>query len=30
LALLVAMGVNERGYREVLAVESAGGEKKEA
>ena len=28
LALLV--GVNEEGYREVLAVEPAGGEKKEA
>ena len=30
LALLVAVGVNEEGYREVLAVEPAGGEKKEA
>lgn len=30
LALLVVIGVNESGYREVLAVESAGGEKKEA
>lgn len=30
LALLVAIGVNESGYREVLAVESAAGEKKEA
>jgi transposase-like protein len=30
LALLVAVGVNEQGYREVLAVESAAGEKKEA
>ncbi len=30
LHLLVAIGVNENGYREVLAVESAGGEKKEA
>lgn len=30
LALLVAIGVNEQGYREVLAVESAAGEKKEA
>ncbi len=27
LALLVAIGVSETGYREVLAVESAGGEK---
>jgi len=30
LALLVAVGVNEKGYREVLAVEPAGGERKEA
>jgi putative transposase len=30
LALLVAVGVNEQGYREVLAVEAAGGERKEA
>ncbi len=30
LALLVAVGVNEGGYREVLAVEPAGGERKEA
>jgi len=30
LALLVAIGVNEEGYREVLAVEPAGGERKEA
>ena len=30
LALLVAIGVNQSGYREVLAVESAAGEKKEA
>ena len=30
LALLVAIGVNEQGFREVLAVESAAGEKKEA
>jgi transposase-like protein len=30
LALLVAAGVNEEGYREVLAVEPAGGERKEA
>ena len=30
LALLVALGVNEQGYREVLAVEAAGGERKEA
>ena len=30
LALLVAIGVNEQGYREVLAVESAAGERKEA
>jgi putative transposase len=30
LALLVAIGVNEQGYREVLAVEAAGGERKEA
>ena len=30
LALLVAIGVNLDGYREVLAVESAAGEKKEA
>jgi len=30
LALLVAIGVNEKGYREVLAVESAAGERKEA
>jgi putative transposase len=30
LALLVAMGVNEQGHREVLAVEAAGGERKEA
>lgn len=30
LALLVAMGVNEEGYRELLAVEAAGGERKEA
>ena len=30
LALLVAIGVNEGGCREVLAVESAAGEKKEA
>jgi putative transposase len=29
LALLVAVGVNEEGYREVLAVEPAGGERKE-
>lgn len=30
LALLVAVGVSEDGYREVLAVESAAGERKEA
>ena len=30
LALLVAIGVNEQGYREVLAVEAAAGERKEA
>lgn len=30
LALIVAIGVNEHGYREVLALESAAGEKKEA
>jgi putative transposase len=30
LALLVAIGVNDQGYREVLAVESAAGERKEA
>jgi transposase-like protein len=30
LALLVAIGVNEAGYRELLAVEAAGGERKEA
>jgi transposase-like protein len=30
LALLVAIGVNQDGYREVLAVESAAGERKEA
>ena len=30
LALLAAVGVNEEGYREVLAVEPAGGERKEA
>lgn len=30
LALLVAIGVSETGYREVLAVESAAGERKEA
>ena len=30
LALLVAVGVNEEGYREVLTVEPAGGERKEA
>ena len=30
LALLVAVGVNEEGYRAVLAVEPAGGERKEA
>jgi transposase-like protein len=30
LALLVAIGVNEAGYREVLAVEPAGAERKEA
>jgi transposase-like protein len=30
LALIVAVGVNEQGYREVLAVESAAGERKEA
>lgn len=30
LALLVAIGVSETGFREVLAVESAAGEKKEA
>lgn len=30
LALLVAVGISEEGYREVLAVESAGGERKEA
>jgi transposase-like protein len=30
LALLVAIGVNEQGFREVLAVEAAGGERKEA
>jgi len=30
LALLVAVGVNEEGYKEVLAVEPAGGENKEA
>jgi transposase-like protein len=29
LALLVAIGVNEQGFREVLAVESAAGERKE-
>jgi transposase-like protein len=27
LALLVAIGVNEKGYREVLALESAAGER---
>ena len=30
LTLLVAVGVDEKGYREVLAVEPAGGERKEA
>ncbi|MDX1932133.1 MAG: transposase [Capsulimonadales bacterium] len=30
LALLVAIGVNEQGYREVLVVESPAGERKEA
>ena len=30
LALLTAVGVSEEGYREVLAVEPAGGERKEA
>lgn len=30
LALLVAVGVNEEGYREVLVVEPAGGERKKA
>jgi putative transposase len=30
LALLVAIGVNEQGFREVLAVEAARGERKEA
>lgn len=30
LALLVAIGVSEDGYRELLAVEAAGGERKEA
>ncbi|KGQ21295.2 IS256 family transposase [Thermus filiformis] len=30
LALLVAVGVNEEGYREVLALEPSGGERKEA
>jgi transposase-like protein len=30
LALLVAVGIGEDGYREVLAVESAAGERKEA
>jgi putative transposase len=30
LALIVAIGVNEQGFREVLAVEAAGGERKEA
>jgi putative transposase len=30
IALLVVLGVNERGSREVLAVEAAGGERKEA
>ncbi len=30
LALLVAIGVNEDGYRELLAVEAAGGERREA
>ena len=30
LALLVAIGVNAQGYREVLALESAAGEKKES
>ena len=30
LALLVVIGVNEEGFREVLAIESAAGEKKEA
>ena len=30
LALLVAVGVNAEGYREVLVVEPAGGERKEA
>ena len=30
LALLMAVGVNEEGYREVLTVEPAGGERKEA
>lgn len=30
LALLVALGISEDGYREVLAVESAAGERKEA
>jgi putative transposase len=30
LALLVAVGINDEGYRELLAVEAAGGERKEA
>jgi putative transposase len=30
LALLVAIGVNQEGYRELLTVEAAGGERKEA
>ena len=30
MSLLVAIGVNEEGYREVLAVEAAGSEKKES
>ena len=30
LALLVVVGINKQGYREVLAVESAAGERKEA
>ena len=30
VALLVAVGVDEEGYREVLAVEGAGGERREA
>jgi hypothetical protein len=30
LALLVAIGVNEQGFRNVLRVEAVGGERKEA